>query len=221
MARGRHRPASRPRRSRRRPVRRARRRTRRSTTRDRRSRRLSPADAGEKRRGHRPCRAFREDAGLRDADVRDVPERVDALEAGLERPRLDRHEAVDRHAALEHDGGRSMLRDAEEQVVRKLGSVVEDRDPPLRATEATRFSVTSSIPRSRNASTRATEVSGDGGTGRPNGVTTVISQASRTPFRRGKRGAGALPRSARAGTCRARRRSRRSRDHARRPTGLR
>ncbi len=37
------------------------------------------------------------------------------------------------------------------------------------------------MPRSSNAATSAAEVSGDGGTGRPKGRTSVISQSSRTP----------------------------------------
>ena len=37
------------------------------------------------------------------------------------------------------------------------------------------------MPRSVKAATNAREVSGDGGTGVPNGITTVMSQCPRTP----------------------------------------
>ena len=37
------------------------------------------------------------------------------------------------------------------------------------------------MSRSANAASSASEVSGDGGTGVPNGITSEISQSSRTP----------------------------------------
>ncbi len=46
---------------------------------------------------------------------------------------------------------------------------------------ATRRPVMSSMPRCSNSASSAAEVSGEGGTGAPNGITKEISQASRTP----------------------------------------
>ena len=71
---------------------------------------------------------LREHAGLRDADGRDVADRVDVREARRERPRVDRDVAVLGHPALEHDAGGAVLRHAEEEVVGHLLAVLEHGD---------------------------------------------------------------------------------------------
>ena len=77
-----------------------------------------------------------------------------------------------------------MLGHAEEEVVRQLAVVVEHGHAPPVSSEATRLPGTNVMSALRERATSASDVSGDGGTGVPNGITKVISQSSRSAARR-------------------------------------
>ncbi len=74
-----------------------------------------------------------------------------------------------------------MLGDAEEQVEWQLAAVVEDGDAPVAVERRDATAGYERDSRSANAASNASDVSGDGGIGVPNGDTSVISHASRTP----------------------------------------
>jgi hypothetical protein len=108
-----------------------------------------------------------------------VTHHVDTGIFGFQGPRLDWNPAILGHSAFQHYSGNAMLWHAQEQIVghfrivsehRNLASAIERRHAAAR---------NELIPRSVKAATSAREVSGEGGTGLPNGSTKLISQASR------------------------------------------
>ena len=85
---------------------------------------------------------------------------------GLERQRVDRDPAVDGKARRLDDRRRPVHGHAEEQVVGHLRAVAEQRDLPSRdRARAPACSGASSMPRSANAASSASDASGDGGIG--------------------------------------------------------
>ena len=70
-----------------------------------------------------------------------------------------------------------MLRDAKEELERQLAAIVELVTPRAPSTALMRRPGMNVMPRWANSASSAAEVSGDGGTGRPNGMTNEISQA--------------------------------------------
>ena len=83
---------------------------------------------------------------------------------------------------LDDDRRRAVHRDAEEQVVRHLGAVGEQRDLARRVERRDqRCSGCQAMPRSANAASSAADASGDGGIGTPSGITSAISDGSRRP----------------------------------------
>ena len=74
-----------------------------------------------------------------------------------------------------------MLGHAEEEVEGQLGTVVEHHHVAGLVERRDAPAGTNPMSRSANAARSAADVSGDGGTGVENGMTSVISHASRTP----------------------------------------
>src|SRR4029453_319148 len=76
--------------------------------------------------------ALGEDARFGRADTRDVPDRIHARPPGLQCERVDGDPAIDGQPGTFDDGWSAMNRYPEEQVVRQLACVIEDRHVPLR-----------------------------------------------------------------------------------------
>ena len=128
-------------------------------------------------------RPFSEHARLRSADTVDVADGVDARKRGFERLLVHRHpvERVRRQPGLDDDLRHAMHRDAEKQFIRHLGPVAQHRHLPAgveRLHEAVLHEPDAALG---ERGEYRFEVSGDGGIGVPNGITTEISVASRRP----------------------------------------
>ena len=128
---------------------------------------LAAARPRDERRGDDAGRALGEDAGLGDADRRDVADRVDAGEArrerrasrpGRSRPRSSRSRGRPRERGAWGRRGRGRT---------GAPAVVEDGDSAGRVDARSARPATNSMSRSAKASSSAAEVSGEGGTGVP------------------------------------------------------
>ena len=127
--------------------------------------------------------AFGEDAGLRRADAVDVADGVDAREARLERLLVHRHPVVGCAASPDSTTTCGTRCTGTPRNSAYGISVPSLSTATLRAGSSalTSRSFTNVMPRSANAARIACEVSGDGGIGVPNGITTEMSVASRRP----------------------------------------
>ena len=140
------------------------------------------ADPRDQLVGHDARRALGEHAGLRRADARHVAHRVDVREPRRERARIDRDPSVLRQAGRRRPP-RARGAPGCRGTGRRAGACRRPARPRASpaSSDATRGSGTNSMPRSANRARIASEVSGDGGTGAPNGITTWIWTSSRTP----------------------------------------
>ena len=126
--------------------------------------------------------ALGEHAGLRRADARDVADRVDAREAGLEGDRVDGDPAVDAHARLGDDRGHAVRR--ARRGTGRTASRCRRRSGRPCAPGRARAPAGSGATRCRarrTPSRSAFDASGDGGIGTGSGITSAISERSRSP----------------------------------------